>query len=140
MLSNSRSAAGNLFGEEECKETDIKSAIFTQNYWFNFCCCCSNAHRAVVRSFQVSDKNFAKSRLALKLWRRDCSLKAGRTSFLIISSRQLAFASPGPSPPAGRLQKPIRIPIIIRRWIGETPWLYYASLLWPPTRPRQTAT
>ena len=141
LLSDSRSAAGNLFGEEECKEADIKSAIFTQNYCFNFSCCSSgNAHRAVVRSFQVSDKNFAKSRLALKLWRRDCSLKAGRTSFLIISSRQLASASPGPSPPAGRLQKPIRIPIIIRRWIGETPWLYYASLLSPPTRPHQTAT
>ena len=37
------------------------------------------------------------------------------------------YISPLGGRPAGRLQKPIRIPIIIRRWIGETPWLYYAS-------------
>ena len=37
------------------------------------------------------------------------------------------YISPCAGRPDGRLQKPIRIPIIIRRWIGETPWLYYAS-------------
>ena len=87
------------------------------------------AMHTVVRSFQVLNKDFAKSRLTLKLWRRDCSLKAGRTSFLIISPACR-------SQPAGRLQKPIRIPIIIRRWIGETPWLYYAS---SPFAPNSTA-
>ena len=79
----------------------------------------------LVRSFQVSNKNFAKSRLT-----SNCGGE-------FPESRQNQFPnyiSPLGGRPAGRLQKPIRIPIIIRRWIGETPWLYYASPLSPRTR------
>ena len=77
----------------------------------------------VVRSFQVSNKNFAKSRLT-----SNCGGE-------FPESRENQFPnyiSPLGGRPAGRLQKPIRIPIIIRRWIGETPWLYYASSPFAP--------
>ena len=54
------------------------------NYCFNDCC---SQQCTLVRSFQVWDEHFAKSRLPWSSMALASSLKGGRTSFLIISPR-----------------------------------------------------
>ena len=107
-----------IYLSEECnlmKSAPQFSLKIKPNYCFNHCC----SHQCTLgRSFQVLDENFAKSCLT-----SNCGGE-------FPESRENQFPnyiSPLGGRPAGRLQKPIRIPIIIRRWIGETPWLYYAS-------------